>query len=258
MRETAETLVRQSAIVADRLHLQFILCDGGSTDDTVEHVVRTLGERAIIISEADTGMYDALAKGLRLAEGDFVTYLNAGDLLFPWAFDVLADVTEARPDVRWLCGWSAICNESSQVTNVKLPYKYRRKLIERGMYGRYLPWIQQEGVFWSRDLNAMINLDKLASLRLAGDYFLWKTFARRYELHVVQALIGVFRRHEGQLSSARRAYHNEVNFLKESPRPWDFATAAWDNVMWWMPPRAKKAMNPSGQIAFDHVLKRWR
>src|SRR5271169_5280822 len=59
--------------------IEHIVIDGASTDDTV-NVVRRLGRHvARLVSEPDTGVYDAFNKGLRLATGDIVAYLNAGD-----------------------------------------------------------------------------------------------------------------------------------------------------------------------------------
>jgi glycosyltransferase involved in cell wall biosynthesis len=256
--DTMTSVLAQSAIVGRRASLQYILCDGGSSDATVKIAEQLGGGLVTICSAPDRGMYDALAKGLRLVEGNFVTYINAGDLLFPWAFDVVADVMQANRFINWLCGWAAICNEESQVTNVKLPYRYRRRLIERGAYGRILPWMQQEGIFWRSHLNALIDLEALARLRLAGDYFLWRSFAKEFDIHIVQALMGVFRKHEGQLSSAIDRYRSEMAQQATRLGPLDFVTAAWDNLMWWMPPPVKKALNPRGQLAFDYALKRWR
>ena len=68
--------------VAAQTHadIEHIVIDGGSTDDTVAQV-RALGSRvAQLVSEPDRGIYDAMNKGLRLATGEFVGFLNADDL----------------------------------------------------------------------------------------------------------------------------------------------------------------------------------
>ena len=58
---------------------EHLLIDGGSTDGTVE-MARNAGlPGAKIISEPDHGLYDAMNKGLGIAEGDYVIFLNAGD-----------------------------------------------------------------------------------------------------------------------------------------------------------------------------------
>jgi glycosyltransferase involved in cell wall biosynthesis len=76
-RDIAATLA--SVAAQDYPDIEHIIVDGASTDDTVE-IVRRMGQRvARLVSEPDTGVYDAFNKGLRLATGDVVAYLNAGD-----------------------------------------------------------------------------------------------------------------------------------------------------------------------------------
>lgn len=60
--------------------VESVVVDGGSTDGTVE-VLHQYGDRlAVMISEPDTGIYDALNKGLRRATGEVVGFLHADDL----------------------------------------------------------------------------------------------------------------------------------------------------------------------------------
>lgn len=58
---------------------EYILIDGLSTDNTVDIVKEAGIERCNLISEKDYGLYDAMNKGLGLANGDYVLFLNAGD-----------------------------------------------------------------------------------------------------------------------------------------------------------------------------------
>lgn len=86
--DTIESVSRQRC--AD---LEHILVDGGSTDGTQTLVARYNGQIAKFVSEPDEGIYDAMNKGIRMAEGDFVGFLNADDM---YADDsVLADVGAA-------------------------------------------------------------------------------------------------------------------------------------------------------------------
>ncbi len=69
-----------SVLKQDYPHIQHIIIDGQSSDDTVA-IVKSYGEKiSTFISEADEGIYDAMNKGLKLAEGDIVGILNADDL----------------------------------------------------------------------------------------------------------------------------------------------------------------------------------
>ncbi len=59
---------------------EHIIIDGASDDDTLDKVAKIPGnDRRKVVSEPDNGIYDAMNKGLGLAKGDYVIFLNAGD-----------------------------------------------------------------------------------------------------------------------------------------------------------------------------------
>lgn len=58
---------------------EHLLIDGGSTDGTLETINRLAGPRCRVVSEPDRGIYDAMNKGLRMARGDWLIFMNAGD-----------------------------------------------------------------------------------------------------------------------------------------------------------------------------------
>ena len=59
--------------------IQYILIDGSSTDGTFEVIKRYESRIDTLISEKDKGIYDAMNKGLKLATGDYVIFMNSGD-----------------------------------------------------------------------------------------------------------------------------------------------------------------------------------
>lgn len=61
--------------------IEYIIVDGISTDSTLEIVKHNRQTVDILISEADSGMYDAINKGLRVASGDYILVLNSDDVL---------------------------------------------------------------------------------------------------------------------------------------------------------------------------------
>lgn len=69
----------QSVITQGYHHVEYIVIDGNSTDGTLSIIRRYQEHIAHVVSEPDKGLYDAMNKGLRLATGDYVCFLNAGD-----------------------------------------------------------------------------------------------------------------------------------------------------------------------------------
>ncbi len=70
-----------SVVTQTYQNIEYIIVDGASTDGTVEIIKRYAGKYSFIkwISEPDTGIYQAMNKGIRMATGDFLNFLNAGD-----------------------------------------------------------------------------------------------------------------------------------------------------------------------------------
>lgn len=209
-----------------------------------------------MVSEPDAGFYAALAKGLQEATGDYVAYLNAGDVLHPTGLAVASDCF-ALPGVDWVTGYTAVCNEQAQITECWLPYRYRRNLLDCGAYGTQLPFVQQESTAWRRGLHAGVDFRILEKLRYAGDCYLWKCFASICELHVVRGVIGSFRVHEGQISEQKDVYRQELRSFSRPAAAWERAQCFIDRVLWATPERIKLLANRSTMISYDHRRRVW-
>ena len=92
---SAATIADTLRSVATQTHpdIEHIVIDGASTDDTLT-VVKTHGKHVqVLVSEPDRGIYDAMNKGLALASGEYVGFLNADDMLA--GPDVVATIARA-------------------------------------------------------------------------------------------------------------------------------------------------------------------
>ncbi|SPJ23045.1 glycosyltransferase family 2 protein [Palleronia abyssalis] len=77
-------------------HIEHVIQDGGSTDDTLAVIEATRTPSTRVISEPDTGIYDAINKGIANTTGDIVGLMHSDD--FFAAPDVLSDVAHAFED----------------------------------------------------------------------------------------------------------------------------------------------------------------
>jgi glycosyltransferase len=95
---SAETIGDTLRSVAEQTHgdVEHIVIDGGSTDGTMEVVRREGLHVSIVVSEPDQGIYDAMNKGMRLASGEFLGFLNADDMLA--SANVVQKIAEAGID----------------------------------------------------------------------------------------------------------------------------------------------------------------
>ena len=72
----------QSVISQTYHHWEYIIIDGASKDDTLKVIDRYRDRIHKVVSEPDKGLYDAMNKGMKLATGDYVCFLNAGDSFY--------------------------------------------------------------------------------------------------------------------------------------------------------------------------------
>ena len=142
---------------------EYLIIDGDSTDGTKE-LVRSYGPRIHhFLSEPDAGLYDAMNKGLQLATGRFVCFLNAGDHLHDAStLAHLKSLVTDRTDV--LYGETQVVNDARQPLGLFSeirPQNLPEQLHWRDM--RYGMVVCHQAFFASRALAPAYQLDNLAA-----------------------------------------------------------------------------------------------
>lgn len=81
-----------SVLALKTAELEYIIIDGDSDDGTLDILDEYRDRVSVIISEPDCGIYDAMNKGVSMATGEFVLFINNGDILIHMPFDRLKDI----------------------------------------------------------------------------------------------------------------------------------------------------------------------
>lgn len=102
--KTIRTAV-ESVLAQNYKDVEYIVIDGGSTDDTLKILNEYQDAITHIVSEPDSGIYDAMNKGIGLATGVFIGILNSDDF-YPhnYVMDEVADAHMNHPGVEMLLG----------------------------------------------------------------------------------------------------------------------------------------------------------
>ena len=135
----------KSVISQNYKNIEYIIIDGSSKDETINVINKYSNSIDIIISEEDRGIYDAMNKGINLARGEWLNFMNAGDIFFN--DNVLEDIVKNSYLLK-----SSIVYSDTIIKNYKKEIKsvanfsdsifihqsiiYKRKLHEK--YGPYL------------------------------------------------------------------------------------------------------------------------
>lgn len=217
------SVVSQAGPFTIRYHVQ----DGGSKDRTLEilaawqtRLARDFprfceGIEFSFASAPDRNLYDAVNRGFAAsayAHADAMAWIGSDDRFEPAAFATVGEIFREFQDIDWVTGRQLVIYESGTWANLSPIIAFPRKAIAAGIFdGRSTPhFIEQEATFWRPRLwQKAGGVDP--NFRLAGDFDLWRRFARQTDLVIVDAILGCFRVRAGQLSADMARYRAEID-----------------------------------------------
>jgi glycosyltransferase involved in cell wall biosynthesis len=178
-------------------NLEYVVQDGGSTDETVEVLRRFEPLLAGWTSERDEGQADAVNRGFARTTGEVMGFLNSDDLLLPGALAYVASYFSQHPDVDVVYGNRILIDEEDREIGMwVLPRHDDRALT-------LADFVPQETLFWRRPIWDAIGgaLDKDFGYALDWDLLLRMREAGARIVHL-RRFLGAFRVHEQQKSTA--------------------------------------------------------
>jgi glycosyltransferase involved in cell wall biosynthesis len=155
----------ESVLAQDYPHIQYIVVDGGSTDESVD-ILKSYGDRVPWVSEPDKGQSHAINKGFAQAQGEIRAYLNSDDVLLPGAVAKVVRYFDRRPGCDLVYGEAHYIDEVDQITAKynTADYNFDRLMLDC--------CICQPAAFWRTWIaNKIGPFDE--SLQYAMDYDYW-------------------------------------------------------------------------------------
>ena len=185
-------------------HIEYVVVDGGSTDGTT-HIIGKYADRiARFVSEPDRGIYDAMNKGLALATGDYVLFMNSGDEIYD--ADTVADIFATAPNADIYYGETELFDAHWQSLGLRrhaIPEQFHWKsfrygmnishqaiYVRRSLAGRYDQRYQLSAdIDWviraAKDARKIVNTKRIVAKYLVGGLSKkrhWQSLKERFQI----------------------------------------------------------------------------
>jgi glycosyltransferase involved in cell wall biosynthesis len=177
--------------------VEHVVVDGGSTDGTLE-ILEAAGIR--YVSEPDRGLSDAVNKGIGMARGEVIGWLNADDVYLPGALARVGEALGSQPEALWATGPCLIMGADGKEIRAAVT-RYKNLFLRRYRYGLHLVqnFVSCPSTFVRRE-----GFDRVGLLderfKYSMDYDLWLRLGRLQPPVVLAQPLAAFRMAEGSLS----------------------------------------------------------
>lgn len=185
-----------SVLNQDYPNIEYLVMDGGSTDNTVE-ILKSYGDKIQWVSEKDAGQADAVNKGIRRAKGQIIGWLNSDDTYLEGAVTKMVTYMKTHPDADMVYGEGYYTDKDGNIIDRYLTEKFDiQRLAEMCI-------ICQPTAFFLKDIVekvGMLDIDH----QLSMDYELWLRIAKAGKISYIPEYIATSRMYEENKTLSRR------------------------------------------------------
>ena len=211
IKQTIDSVLRQRYP-----NLEYLIIDGGSTDNTIE-ILKGYDRQIRWVSEKDNGQSDAINKGMKMATGDILAYLNSDDVYLDQSLFAVNDFFQKNQSIKWAYGQCGIINENNQEIR-KLITSYKNFWMRKYSYNKLLSinFINQPATFWRREIMEEFGLFNEKE-HLVMDYEYWLRIGQKFPAGFISQYLADFRMHSQSKSFQRfkKQFQDELRVAKK-------------------------------------------
>ncbi|NTU46241.1 glycosyltransferase [Candidatus Roizmanbacteria bacterium] len=175
--------------------LEYIVVDGGSTDNTLA-ILKKYTHKLKWISEKDKGQTDAINKGLKMSSGDIVAFINSDDVYLPGTLRKISKIFKRNKNVHWLSGDYVIIDQDGK--KIQFFIVWYKKILRLFPFFSMLSianFVIQPSTFWRKNIVKEIGFFD-ERLRYTMDYDYWLRVIQKYPLYIIHEPLSLFRIHK--------------------------------------------------------------
>lgn len=210
----------KSVLYQKHSNLEYIIVDGGSTDGTLNTLKKYEGKLRWT-SEKDNGQSEAINKGIQMATGDIISFLNSDDQYFPYTLYEVVTFFKKNPHAYWVTGdYYIIDAKGKRIRSYVRWYKKFLRYFSSLFTLSVANYVIQPSTFWRRDVLETIGLFD-ESLQYDMDYDYWLRLGKKYRLYAINRPLSLFRLHGSSKSGLhyRKQFDEEIKVLKKNNIP---------------------------------------
>lgn len=192
--------------------IEYIVIDGVSTDGTLEILQRFNNNIDVLVSEPDKGIYDAMNKGLKIAKGEYVLFMNSGDEFYE--NNTVKQVFESTPNADIYYGETEMLDENlvnqgrrRHQTPLQLnieSFKYGMSVGHQAIFIKKIIVKSYDQKFkLSADidwiLDAIVRADKIVNTQIVTTKYLMGGLSKKKHLQSLKERYQIFKKYYGFL-----------------------------------------------------------
>lgn len=200
-----------SVINQSYTNVEYIIVDGGSTDGTLDIIRKYENLISYWISEPDSGMYQAINKGMQRASGGIVAYLNSDDLYYPNTIARVVDFFADNPSVDLVYGNLDFNDENGNRLFTRIYPRFSWNHFVSANHAM----IGQPAAFWRSGLLEKVGLFD-ESMKMAADFDFFIRAGMSGRIMHIPDVLAAFRTHASSLTSSQaKLGQDEVRLIHE-------------------------------------------